>query len=159
MIFDVGQVTIELKNEKSFVGLGEGVRLTTKEENWFIPNQTIDETSEIISKNHKIVKDHFKDRVKPIITNVDLDNVSLKIVLRYFQMYNHWRTMYKREKNRDLTFIQKDFDHPYTSDIIVNYFKSKYPDNYSDKCEIILNMTPDKLKEYVIRKEQFDNMW
>jgi hypothetical protein len=149
--FTVGQISINLKEENN------GLRLTTVRENWFIPNQRIKETSELIEKNHKIVKNYFSDKAGPIITEADLDNVSLSIVLRYFQMYNHWRTMYKRELNRDLTFISKDFDHPYTSDTIVNYFATEYPDDYKGKCEIILNMTSDKLEEYLIRKEQFDN--
>jgi hypothetical protein len=65
--------------------------------------------------------------------------------------------MYKREAKRDLTFIQKDFEHPSTSSHIVDYFKKKYPDNYADKCEIMLGMTSEQFKEYAIRKEQFDN--
>jgi hypothetical protein len=65
--------------------------------------------------------------------------------------------MYKRETNRDLTFIQKDFEHPYTSDTIVDYFKNRYPDNYVNKCEVMLNMTTEQVRKYVIRKEQFDN--
>ena len=30
------------------------------------------------------------------------------------------------KKNRDLTFIIKDFEHPYTSYQIIDYFKSTY---------------------------------
>ncbi|UXE68793.1 MAG: hypothetical protein KA713_09550 [Chryseotalea sp. WA131a] len=157
MKFNVGQIAINLKDEISPMGLGEGVRLTTKRENWFIPNQTIDETSEIITKNHKIVKNYFKGKNVKNITETDLDNFSLKIVLRYFQMYNQWRTTHKREMNRDLTFIHKDFEHPNTSDTIVDYFMSEYPDDFRVKCESILNMTSDQLREYLIRKEQFDN--
>jgi hypothetical protein len=65
--------------------------------------------------------------------------------------------MYKRETKRDLTFIQKDFENPYTSSKIVDYFKKMYPDNYATRCEVMLGMTPDQFKEYNIRKEQFDN--
>jgi hypothetical protein len=65
--------------------------------------------------------------------------------------------IYKRETKRDLTFIQKDFEHPYTSFKIVDYFKKMYPDNYAARCEVMLGMTPEQFKEYNIRKEQFDN--
>ncbi len=134
-----------------------GIRLTTDDENWFIPRQTLEETKTIIEKNFEIIRNHFHDKMGEIITEADLNNASLKIALHYFQMYDHWRTMYKRETNRDLTFIQKVFEHPYTSDAILDYFKNKYPDNYIMKCEVMLNMTTEQVREYVIRKDQFDN--
>ena len=151
MKYNLDHITIRLEKE------GNGVRLTTDIENWFIPLQTIEETSQITEINYRIVKDHFKSKTGQIISATDFENVCFNIVLHYFQMYNHWRTMYKRETKRDLTFIQKDFKHPYTSSHIVDYFKKMYPDNYADKCEVMLEMTPEQFKEYAIRKEQFDN--
>ena len=151
MKYNLDHITIRLEKE------GNGVRLTTAIENWFIPLQTIEETSQITEINYGIVKDHFKSKTGQIISATDFENVCFNIVLHYFQMYNHWRTMYKRETKRDLTFIQKDFKHPYTSSHIVDYFKKMYPDNYADKCEVMLEMTPEQFKEYAIRKEQFDN--
>jgi hypothetical protein len=151
MTFNLDNIKVSISDENS------GIRLTTEDENWLIRRQTLDETKTIIEKNFKIIKTHFQDKLGEVITEADLSNVSLKIALRYFQMYNHWRTMYKRETNRDLTFIQKDFEHPYTSDTIVDYFKNRYPDNYVNKCEVMLNMTTEQVRKYVIRKEQFDN--
>jgi hypothetical protein len=151
MRYNLDHINIELEKE------GKGLRLSTDIENWFIPLQTIEETRQIIEKNYCVVKDHFKSRSGVIISVTDLENVCLNIVLHYFQMYNHWRTMYKREAKRDLTFIHRDFEHPYTSAHIVEYFKKMYPDNYADKCEVMLEMTPEQFKEYAIRKEQFDN--
>lgn len=157
---DSSNLKMTIKLDSIIINISDednGIRLTTENENWFIPRQTLDETKAIIEKNFKIIKTYFQDKLGEIITGSDLDNVSLKITLLYFQMYNHWRTMYKRERNRDLTFIQKDFEHPYTSNEIVDYFKNKYPDSYIEKCEIMLNMTNEQVKEYIIRKEQFDN--
>lgn len=151
MKYNLDHITIRLEKE------GNGLRLTTDIENWFIPHQTIEETRQITEKNYRIVKDHFKSKTGLIISATDLENVCFNIVLHYFQMYNHWRTMYKRQTKRDLTFIQKDFEHPYTSSHIVNYFKKMYPDKYAARCEVILGMTPEQFQEYSIRKEQFDN--
>jgi len=131
---------------------------TDSGDNLPLHNQTKEETTEIIHKNYKIVKDYYQNKVQNKISSLDLERVSLKIVLFYFHMYNLWRQMYKREKNRDLTFISKDFEHPYTSSQIIDYFKSTYPDNYAPKCEIMLDMTPEKFQEFAKNKEQFDNM-
>lgn len=151
MNYKLDHITIRLEKE------GNGLRLTTDIENWFIPLQTIEETRQITEKNYRIVLDHFKSKTGQMISATDLENVCFNIVLHYFQMYNHWWTMYKGEAKRDLTFIQKDFEHLYTSSHIVDYFKKIYPDNYADKCEVMLEMTPEQFKEYAIRKEQFDN--
>jgi hypothetical protein len=151
MNFTIDKINIDIKAESN------GIRLITENENWLLPNQTIDETKIIIEKNYKIVKNHFKKKIGEVINEIDIENVCLNIVLNFFQMYNHWRSMYEREKNRDLTFLDKDFEHPYTSHRIIDYFKRKYPDIYAEKCEWMLGMTSEEFKEYVLRKEQFDN--
>jgi hypothetical protein len=151
MKFNIDHITVNLETKSN------GIRLITDIENWFIPIQTIKESKKIIELNYKIVKDHFQHKIGQLIIESDLENVSLNIVLYYFQMYNHWRTMYKRGKNKDLIFLQKDFNHPYTSYRIIYFFKKIYPDNYADKCEIMLGMTSEEFNKYEIRKVQFDN--
>lgn len=151
MNYKLDHILIELKDESG------GIRLTTQIENWFIPNQTKEELRRISEINYGIVKDHFKNKVGQIVSENDIENVCFNIVLHYFQMYNHWRSMYKRESKRDLTFLKKDFEHPYTASHIVDYFKKMYPNNYSDKCQLILEMTKEQFEEYALNKEQFDN--
>lgn len=151
MKYSLDHIKIEIQTKSN------GLRLITELENWFIPNQTVDETENITALNYSIVKDHFKNKVGEFISEIDLENVCFNIVLHYFQMYNQWRNMYKKESKKDLTFIQKDFEHPYTKSHIIDYFKKMYPDSYADKCEVMLDMTPEQFKEYLIRKAQFDN--
>jgi hypothetical protein len=45
MKYDLDHITVELKKE------GNGLRLTTDIENWFIPHQTVEETKQITVKN------------------------------------------------------------------------------------------------------------
>lgn len=150
MTFNLDEIKVNISDENN------GIRLTTEHENWFIPRQTLDETKTIIDKNFKIIKGYFLAKVGTVVTQTDLNNVCLKIALSYFQMYNHWRTMYKSETNRDLTFLKKDFENTDTIHIVIGYFQNKYPDNYEDKCEVMLGMSNAKLKEAVIRKYQYD---
>ena len=151
LTYNLDHISVHIKTE------GNGIRLTTDIENMFIPGQTIEETNYITQKNYKIVKDYFESRTGQIITKSDLENVCFNIVLYYFQMYNHWRKMYKREFNRDLTFLQKDFESINTKYRIIDYFKKTYQNNYVDKCVLLLNMTPDYFKEYEKMKIQFEN--
>jgi hypothetical protein len=150
MTFNLDNIRVNISDENN------GIMLTTEDENWFIPRQTLAETKTILEKNFKIIKEHFLNKVETVIAPLDLNNICLKITLSYFQMYNHWRTMYKRETNRDLTFLQKDFDSADTINIVIGYFQNKYPDNYENKCEVMLGMTNAELKDAVIRKFQYD---
>ncbi|MEO6978890.1 MAG: hypothetical protein ABI113_10950 [Mucilaginibacter sp.] len=152
-------MTFNIDNDLSIDVQGENgsLLLITRIGSQVVHNQTSEETKSVIEKNYKIVKDYYRGKTNPLITEIDLKNLSLKIVLNYFSMYNMWRTMYKREKNRDLTFLPKDFEHPTTSYLIINYFKKQYPDNYADKCELLLNMSSDQFSEYMKFKRQFDN--
>ena len=93
MTFNIDHIKINLKTETN------GLRVTTEYENLLLFNQTFEETKNTVENNYAIVKKHFQDKVGSVVSENDLENVSLKIVLYYFYMYNHWRTMYKREKN------------------------------------------------------------
>lgn len=137
-----------------------GLRLTTNTgDNQLLTNVSITEIREVVTKNYILVKEHYHNKTTDKLAQTDIEKVSLKVVLRYFYMYQLWRTMYKREKNRDLTFIKKDFEHPYTLDTIISYFKSAYPKQYADKCEIMLNMSSDKFKKYEKERQEFYDMW
>jgi hypothetical protein len=151
MTFNIDRIIIDLQMET------DGLRLITESENLLLSNQTYEETKQTIEKNYKIVKDYFLPKINSIVILSDLEEVCLKIVLHYFYMYNLWREMYKREKNRDLTFLDKDFESISTADEIIYFFKHKYPDNYARKCEVLLNMTPDKFKDFEATRVLFFN--
>jgi hypothetical protein len=133
-----------------------GIRLTSSVgDSQLLSNVTIDETEEIVAKNYYIVKEHYKQIIGNKILETDLQKISIKIVLRFFYMYQLWRTMYAKEKKRDLTFLQKDFNNLSTADTIVSYFKTTYPNSYTDKSETMLDMTADEFKEFEKSRKAF----
>lgn len=154
--YKLDHITVELTKERN--EQCDGLRFRTEIENWFIPNQTIEETKRVTEINYGIVKAYYKDKIGQVISEADLGNMCVRIVLYYFQMYNHWRTMYKRETKRDLTFLSKDFEHTFTAYQIIDHFKKMYPGTYAEKCEKILEMSPSQFKEYELEKDRFDNM-
>jgi hypothetical protein len=111
------------------------------------------------SNYNSIVKEHYKQLIGSKILESDLEKISIKIVLRFFYMYQLWRTMYVKEKKRDLTFLQKDFNNLSTADTIVSYFKTTYPNSYTDKSETMLDMTADEFKEFEKNRKAFFEMW
>jgi hypothetical protein len=103
MTFEVDQIEINLTQEP------DGIRLIVGTENLLLYNQTAQETKETVQKNFEIVKRFYQPKAGSKIDSADLKAVSLKIVLYYFYLYNMWRNMYKRERDRDLTFLKKTF--------------------------------------------------
>jgi len=136
-----------------------GLRIKFADNSYFVRNQTIDETSYTIKKNYEIVKNYYTGKTGTKIDSYDLTCVCLRIVLNSFIMYNNWRAMYKKEKNRDLTFLIDDFDNFDTKRYIIDYFEEKYPNDYSTKCKIMMDISDKEFEILDIRRKQFENMW
>jgi hypothetical protein len=136
----------------------KGLRLTTNSStDLLLANVSAEETQETVTKNYAIVKYFFQERTENKIDHSDIEKIALKIVLYYFYMYQLWRSMYEKEKDRDLTFIVTDFDHPQTADMIISYFKKSNPKDYIDKCLIMLSMSKEKFNDYEIARQAFFN--
>lgn len=151
MFFHIEKIKIELTEDLY------GIRLKTATDDLPLPGQTISETMETVRKNFEIVQEEYK---KPTPDNIDMDEVNevcLKIVLYYFYLYNSWKKTNEKEKDRDLTFLPKDFSHPYTYDIVIQYFKSKYPTDYAGKCAVMLGLQVENLLKYEYDRADFYN--
>ncbi|MEO0038649.1 MAG: hypothetical protein RIQ59_1860 [Bacteroidota bacterium] len=134
------------------------VRVKSDTENIILPNQSIDAVADLIRHNFIIVVNHYKlmiDKEKKKFDIRDINTFSISIVLYYLYMYNSWRTMYKKQENRNLKFNEKDFNHPSTHDIVLNYFKTKYPSDWVEKCTVLLGMEEAELIVYHKTREDF----
>jgi hypothetical protein len=142
MTFKIDEIEIRMIAEP------DGIRVICEHGNVILPDQTTSVVQELIGINHKIVKDHYAKESFGKIEAPDLGGVSLRIVLSYLYMYNIWRGIYPKERKRDLKFLTEDFEHPQTYDLIIDFFRKKYPEGYSEKCELLMNMTPEKFRDY-----------
>ncbi len=132
-----------------------GLRLSALNNGWPLPGQTLEETKEVITKNFELVKEKYADVSSNSIYPEDLLEVCLRIVIHYFYLYNLWRSIYPQEKNRNLTFLSKDYDHPYTYDMIIQFFKNKYPGAYASKSATMLNLTTEEVLRYEEERHDF----
>lgn len=150
MIFTLDTNEITLQPE------GQNLRLTTHSgDNLLLTNPTPSETQSVITHNYHLVKAHFAPNLNAEITSADFEKVCLKIVLGHFYIYQMWRSLYEKEKNRDLTFLEKDFNHPSTSDTVISYFKSTYPKKYASKSAAFLGMTLDQFEQHEKNRQLF----
>ena len=152
---------IKLENiTLSLLSKGGDVRVKSDKQNIILSNQSIGIVSELIKHNFDVVYSYYKlmiSETKEKFDYEDINQVSIAIVLYYLYMYNSWRSMYKKQENKDLRFNEKDFSHPSTHDIIFNYFKTKYPNDWEEKCAVLLRMELRKLEVYYKTREDFYN--
>ena len=149
MVFFIKNIKIELTENI------HGLTLTTSSGEFPLPGQNISETTEHLQSSFEIIQKHFIKPSEDKINAEDLNEICLKIVVYYFYLYNSWRTSNPNKKSIDLNFLKKDFDHPYTYDIIIQYFKNKYPEDYEHKSSVMLDIPVEKLLKYEYDRAEF----
>lgn len=141
----LGSVILTLADEE------QGIRVKSARENVMLPDQTIEAASRIVVENFWIVRSFYASRMSGYsnaFDRVDLDVVSIAIVLHYLYMYNMWRKLYKEHTHIDLRFNEEDFDTPAANDIILDFFKKRYPKAWEENCAILMKMNLQGLREY-----------
>lgn len=153
-------LTLKLFNENGILSKQNSVRVISDTENVILANQAISNVVQIIEKNFLFVYDFYTSRVGNNLSKIDaldIEVISIKIVLGYLYMYNMWRNTYKNKANLSLDFDKKDFSHPATADIIFYYFKKKYPNHWIEKSAVLLGMSESKTSRYYKGRELFYN--
>jgi len=150
----------ELKLDKLIIYLyvdNNDVRVIFDKIEKTITNQNIENVIELIEYNFKVVRSYY-NKIVMNEQNFDLSDInylSISIVIFYLHMYNLWKNMYKKQENKSLKFQEKDFINPSTSDIVFSFYKKKYPDDWQQRCSVLLGMQLNDLKEYYKRRELF----
>jgi len=150
----IENITLSLLSE------GGDVRVKSNGENVILSNQSVDTISELIKHNFDVVRSHYMLMIIDTKNEFDIEDinyVSIAIVLYYLYLYNSWRSMYKKQENKDLRFNEKDFTHPSTHDIIFNYFKTKYLNDWEKKCAFLIGKELTELRTYYKTREDFYN--
>lgn len=145
-------ITLNLYGENS------SVRVKSNSENTILHNQSIESVAALVRNNFDEVYSYYKSKAVNNSDLVDVNTVSISIVLQYLYMYNSWRNTYKDKANiinLDLRFNEKDFSNPTTFDIIMSFYRKKYPQDWIEKCHTLLEMTVAELKSYYEEREKF----
>lgn len=134
------------------------VRVTVESgENAIFDNLAVTFVENVLKANFQFVKTYYESKACIYIAEQDISIISMHIVLHYLYMYNMWRETEVGEEDRDLAFLEEDFDDPQTHDMIIYYFRSKYPDSYSAICELLLGMSAGEFKNYEKRRQEQSN--
>lgn len=139
----------------------DGVRVTSEDESILLSDESVRNIISIITSNFVTVKTYYQSRIpddrKNEFHTSDVNRISVSILLHYLYVYNSWRRRYKKQGKIDLLFNDEDFDQPSTHDIIFNYFRKKYPDDWEGKCGMLLDLKLDDLQDYFKNRQAFYN--
>lgn len=151
----LGDVTVNVMAED------DDVRVRSNGENILLSDESVRNIIGIITSNFVTIKTYYQSRIPDDRKNEfqasDLNRISVSILLHYLYVYNSWRRRYNKQRKIDLLFKDKDFDQPSTHDIIFNYFRKKYPDDWEGKCSMLLNLKLDDLQDYFKNRQAFYN--
>ncbi len=106
---------------------------------------------------YKIIYQYYSQRIGEIIPAELMKGFSEKITKYYTEQYSRFRVQYPKSAKRYSTFKIEDLDHPEVKEIIINYFKEKIGDGYSDYSVIVLNFSLEDLKEFEKNREEYYN--
>lgn len=149
MTFYIENIKLEINTD------AYGVQLEALDKAWPLPNQSLEETKRILTENFSMVCQKYLPHTTGIILPEDLHAVCLQIVVHYLYLYNMWRGLYEKEKNRDLAFLEKDYTHPDTYDMIIWFFKNKYPKDYADICSTMLGISSLEVLKFEADRHAF----
>jgi hypothetical protein len=149
MDFFIEAIKIELSED------AYGLRLKTLDFEYPLPGQSLEETMDVLTKNFETVQAKYGKALSKNIVQEDINEISLRIVLYYFYLYNSWRSLYEKERNRSLIFLEKDFEHPYTYDSVIQFFKLRYPNDYAVKCAALLELKVEALLKFETERRDF----
>lgn len=137
------------------------VRLKSRDDNVILVDQSVDNISKIVRLNFDVANNFYKKRVSQESVDkfdlIEINRISLTIVLHYLYLYNSWRNTYKNKADQNLMFNAQDFGNPSTSDIIMNFCKKNHPRDWEERSSILLGMKQDELKRYYKERENFYN--
>lgn len=148
-------IDVSLCNESN------GVRVKSANENIILVNQTVESVEEVVRKNFAVAHAFYRSRILnqeiEKIDLIDIDIISINIVFHFLYLYNMRKNSYTHQENIDLNFKVKDFQDTSTSDLIINFYINKYPDNWMQKCSVLLGMKLAEFKEYYMKRQDFYN--
>lgn len=153
-------ITLKLLDEINILNKQNAVRVISDTQNVILSNQEIYNVEQIIEKNFRVVYDFYASKAKNKtreISALDIETISVQIVLEYLYMYNMWRNNYKNKADLSLEFDKKDFSSPKTADVIFYYCRKKYPNNWLKNSAILLGISQVRASLYYKERESFYN--
>jgi hypothetical protein len=104
---------------------------------------TIDSKEEFL----RIILEHYVVLSADRIPKDLIVSLSNNITDYYYKQYNDFYKKYPKSRKRYSTFQVKDFDHPTTSRMVVEFFRRKFEEQYKDYSKLLLGLDDKQLMD------------
>ncbi len=153
MEFNIAHIKIKLIQDTNFIWIEQDKNKS------YLGHIEMESAKEFLTNNFNTVLSKYKKCI-PSFNHLaefekNLAEVSLIIVRRFFYIYLNWKNRNHKLQYQDLNFNPKDFNHPYTMDELIAFFKLQYPNDYLDICACILEKTSTEIEKYIIDRDRF----
>jgi hypothetical protein len=101
---------------------------------------------------------HFREKNAGLfLTESQLCEVSIKVVLHHLFIYSQWRRTNEKYKNLELKITPDDLTHVQSNDEVYDYCKAKFGSNHGEVAAALMGKTLNELKNYEVGRERFSN--
>ncbi|CAM1362581.1 conserved hypothetical protein [Tenacibaculum litopenaei] len=108
---------------------------------------------------YKVILDYYVGKTKANNVQNYLNELAEYLSLYFFKQYKEYRRLYPKSKKRYSTFNTKDLENPLTHDLIINFFKERFNENYRNYSSKILGINNDEFLKYEKNRNDFYDMW
>ena len=105
------------------------------------------------------IREHYKNVARNNIPESLLDQVCTQLSDYFYDRYYRSREHNPKSVKRFSSFQTKDLDHPFTFELIVNFFKDKLGPNYKTYACLLSNVTEIELADFEKNRQDFHNMF
>jgi hypothetical protein len=148
------------QHDARLVTEGSATRLLVEDNNVIFVNQTPDALRQIVNHAIGFASAYFTDNLQRSdeeiqITDHQIEQVAIKVALRYLYMYNMWRNYNEEYRDHDLALTLDDLRHPYTRDETLFYCEETFPRDYPSVAASLVGTTRDEFTEWEKGRREF----
>jgi hypothetical protein len=149
------------KHHARLVAEGSATRLLVEDNNVIFPNQTPEALRRIINDAIGFASAYFignlqRSGEETQITDDQVEQVAIKVAIRYLYMFNMWRNSNDDEfRDHRLALTTDDLRHPYTRDETLFYCEERFPGDYRSVAASLVGTTRDEFTEWETRRRDF----
>lgn len=137
-------------------------RLLVEDNDVIFQNQTPDALRQIVNSAVGFVSVYLAENLQRSnevvqITDHQIEQVAIKVALRYLYMYNMWRNHNEEYREHDLALTPDDLRHPYTRDEVLFYCEETFPGDYQSVAACLVGTTRDEFAKWEQGRRDFWN--
>ncbi|MBD3672297.1 MAG: hypothetical protein HUJ26_02115 [Planctomycetaceae bacterium] len=151
------------RHDAKLIEEGSATRLVVGDKEVLFEKQSPEKLGPILNRAIDFTVAFFNDNrvTSPIQTDItehQIEQIAIAVVIRFLYTYNLWKANLPEHRDRELVLADHDLQHPYTSDEVLFYCESVFPESYQSEAASLLGITPENFAEWERGRREFWDM-